>query len=259
MYLKKGKFYYGHTVNLSNYIDFKEGAGPNLVARVDVGEYSLTDFCNKVASALNAAGALDYTVTVNRTTRIITISASGNFTLLGSTGLNIGFGLFNLMGFDAVDTSSAASHAGNFASGSEWVPQFWPQSNVDFENNQAPIDGSVKQSTNGTVEAVRFGIKKIMEANFSYITDYGLDPSNGIIDNNQNGISEARAFLEYATTKADLEFMPDRDAPDVFVKCLLESTQESPDGLGFRLKELYSQGLTGFYETGVLKFRKVEG
>jgi hypothetical protein len=257
MYLKKGKFYYGHTVNLSNYIDFKEGAGSPLAARVDVGEYSLTDFCNKVATALNGTGTLDYAVTVDRATRLITISASGPFTLLGATGANIGFGLFNLMGFLNVDTSSATSHVGDFASGSEWVPQFWPQSGVSFENQQIPIDGSVKQSTSGIVEAVRFGVKKVMEANFQYITNIGM-PTGAPIDNDQQGIENARAFLEYVTTKADIEFMSDKDLPSTFVKCLLEKTPESQDGLGFRLKEMYSQGLTGMYETGIISFRQIE-
>jgi acylphosphatase len=253
-----GKFYYGHTVGTSNrYIDFKEGAGPDLVATIDVGEYSLTDFIDKVSVALNNAGADTYTVTVNRTTRIITITSTGSFTLLCNTGVNSGQSAFSLLGFDAVDTGSASTHSGDFATGSEWVPQYKPQDNVDFDNNQMHIDGTVKQSTDGTVEAVKFGTKKIMEANYKFITNTQQSSSSPIL-NDTSGVDNARAFLEYAVTKADLEFMADKDDPDTFTKCILESTSEDKDGLSFKLKEQYSQGLVGYYETGLLKFRKIE-
>ncbi len=252
-----GKFYYGHAVtNLNRRIDFKEGAGPALMATVDIGEYTLTDFLDAVSAALNLAGALIYTVTVDRSTRIITISATGSFTLLASSGSSIGQDPFNLMGFNAVDTSSATSHVGDFASGSEWVPQYMPQENVEFENNQMHIDGTVKQSTDGTVEAVKFGTKKIMECNYKFITDIQQSANSPIL-NNLDGVLNARTFLEYATTKADLEFMPDKNDPSVFTKCLLESTAEDKDGLSFKLKEQYSEGLVGYFQTGLLKFRKI--
>lgn len=252
-----GKFYYGHTVtNLNRRIDFKEGAGPDLMATVDIGEYSLTDFLDAVSSALNLAGSETYTVTVDRTTRLITISATGSFTLLAGSGISVGQDLYNLLGFNQSDTSSASSHIGDFSSGSEWVPQYLPQDNIEFDNNQIHIDGTVKQSTDGTVEAVKFGVKKIMEVNYKFITDI-QQSSNSPVLNDQDGVLNARTFLEYATTKADLEFIPDKNNPDVFAKCLLESTNEDKDGLSFKLKEQYSKGLVGYFETGLLKFRKI--
>lgn len=52
----KSKFYYGHTIDSdNNLLDFKEGAGTELTATLNVGEYSLTDFVTEVARALNAA------------------------------------------------------------------------------------------------------------------------------------------------------------------------------------------------------------
>lgn len=258
MILTYGKFYYGHSVTTTNrYLDFKEGAGPDLVATIDAGEYSLTDFCNKVSIALNNAGALTYTVTVNRITRIITISATGAFTLLCATGTNAGQSIWSLLGFDAVDTGSSATQVGDFASGSEWIPQYMPQDSVEFDNNQMHIDGTVKQSTDGTVEAVKFGTKKIMECNYKFITNT-LQTSNSPILSDVSGVENARAFMEYAVTKADLEFIPNKNDPSVFTKCILESTAEDKDGLSFKLKEQYSQGLVGYYETGLLKFRKIE-
>lgn len=250
------KFYYGHTVDETNYaLDFKEGAGSELNANVEIGEYTLTDFASAVSNALNETGALTYTVSVNRTTRIITISASGSFTLLASTGSRVGIGIWSLLGF-SVNTSSASSHAGTIASGSEWIPQFKPQDFVDFQDQQSSVDGVKRESANGSVEAISFGNRQIMDANFTFITDIGQS-SNAVITNDASGVSNARTFLEYATTKADLEFIPDKNSPSTFTKCILESTSESKDGLGFKLKELYARGLPGYYETGVLKFRKV--
>jgi hypothetical protein len=70
-------------------------------------------------------------------------------------------------------------------------------------------------------------------------------------------VSDARTFLAYAVTKADLEFIPDVSSASVFTKCILESTDADSNGLGFKLKEMYSQGLVGYYETGLLKFRQI--
>jgi hypothetical protein len=39
---------------------------------------------------------------------------------------------------------------------------------------------------------------------------------------------------------------------------MLESTPEDAKGLKYKLKELYGQGLPGYFETGVLKFRVLE-
>lgn len=250
-------FIYGHTVTQNNrYLDFKEGAGPELTAVVDIGEYSFTDFLNAVARALNAAGALTYTVTANRTTRVITISASGNCTLLGATGTNVGRGLWSLMGFSAADTASASTHNGSSASGSLWEPQFKGQDFVDFQDQQDALEGTVRQSASGKVEAVKFGNKKIMDVNFKFITDIAQSPLSPIT-HDASGVTNARSFLEYAISKADLEFIPNKSDMDTFTKCILESTPESKDGIGFKLKEQYAQGFVGYYETGLLKFRQL--
>lgn len=256
MITTKCKFYYGHTITESNqYIDFKEGAGSEIFATVPIGEYSLTDFCTAVSNALNLAGALNYTVSLNRTTRIITIAADGAFTLLASTGTRVNVSAYSLLGFSA-DTTSATSHTATSASGSVWEPQFLPQDFVDFENNQMAVDGSTKQSASGKVEAVKYGTKKLMECNFKFITDI-FQGSKSPIANAATGVSDARTFLEYAVTKADLEFIPDVSDASVFTKCILDSTEADQNGLGFKLKELYSQGLVGYYETGLLKFRQI--
>lgn len=250
------KFYYGHTIDEDNYwLDFQEGANPVVAAQINIGEYTLTDFTTQVASAMNLVGDFDYTVTVNRDTRIITVSSTGSFELLPVTGVNASKSVFGLLGFSA-DTGQATSHVATAASGSVWTPQYKAQDFVDFQDQQAAVDGVSRQTTSGKVESVRFGTTETMEAKFTFITDI-LQRTGCPIESDPIGVANARDFLEYATTKADLEFIPDRDDSSTFVKCLLESTDASSDGLGFKLQELYSRGLVGYYDTGLLKFRKI--
>lgn len=261
----KSKFYYGHTIDSdNNLLDFKEGTGTELTATLNVGEYSLTDFVTEVARALNAAAdTLVFTVSVNRTTRIITIAATGAFTILGATGTHVGNDCLSLVGFAAADTSSSASHAGTSASGSVWSPQWTIQNYVSFDDNVSSVDGIVRESTSGVIEAISFGRRYIMEANFKYITDVKQGPMSSAnasmeLEDDSSGVSNARDFLTYAITKAPIEFIPDRSDASTYETCILESTPESQNGLAFKLKELYSVNLSGYYETGILTFRRVE-
>jgi hypothetical protein len=77
------------------------------------------------------------------------------------------------------------------------------------------------------------------------------------IETDLSGVSNLRSFMEAITLKSTIEFIPDRDNPTLFTKCLLESTRSSRDGTGFQLKEQYGMGLPGFYETDTLRFREV--
>jgi hypothetical protein len=253
------KFYYGHTITDANrFINFKENGGTEQTAILNIGEYSLTDFCTEVARALNGStAAFDYGCSVNRSTRFVTITCTGgNVQFLPVTGSQAGSSAFSLIGIVA-DTSNAGSHTGTVASGSEWAPQFKAQDYVSFEDNQKAVDGVVRKTTSGKVEAVSFGVEKIMECNFRFITNIFM-PSGHFILSDSAGYENAREFLKYAITKADLEFMPNVDDVNTFNKCLLESTPDSPEGLGFKLRELYSIGLPEYYETGILRFRLID-
>lgn len=249
------KFYYGFTITSENcFIDFKEGTDPDLEAVLTQGEYSFDEFIIEVSRALNAASALTYTVSINRTTRYITITTSSNFKLLGATGVNNAASALPLMGFSA-DTSLNTTQTGS-AAGYEWIPQFLAQDYVDFEDNQTAVESSIKQSATGDVQAFRFGTKKIMECRFKYITDR-IQRVGSPIANDSSGVANARDFLAYAVTKATVDFIPDVDDPDTFIECILESTDVDSNGMGFKLKEQYGEGLPGYYETGILKFRKL--
>lgn len=254
MILTDCKFFYGWEVTPTNkYIDFNE-AGTDFVAILTEGVYSSAEFIAEISRAMNLAGAYDYTVSFDRSVRSISISGSSVFSIKPQTGANVAVSAFPLMGF-TIDAGPASLISGS-ASGSEWVPQFKAQSFVDFEDNQSAVDGSVKQAANGTIQAFRFGTKKIMECNFKFVTNVYQSAGNPIA-NNQSGVSDCRNFLIYATKKAPLEFMPDKNSPSSFSVCVLESTDVDSMGLGFKLKEMFSQGLVGYFETGLLKFRKV--
>ena len=51
-------FYYGFLITKDNqYIDFNEG-GPNLLATLNIGDYTFEEFCTELQNALNLSGTL---------------------------------------------------------------------------------------------------------------------------------------------------------------------------------------------------------
>jgi hypothetical protein len=251
------KFYFNYEITQdNNAIDFKEGAGPELQATIAVGSYSLTDFLDAIAAALNDAGALTYTVAVNRVTRIITISTTSTFSLLVSSGSRIGTGAWSAMGFSGADRTAASTYAGNLAAGSEYVTQFILQSHVATDDSIAAAEGTVNSSASGKVEVYRFGENRFMECNLMYATNRAL-PTGSRIRNDASGLSKLRIFMQFLITKGPVEFMPNEDDEATFETLMLESTPDDKNGISYKLKELYGKGLPGFYETGILKFRRV--
>ena len=250
-------FYYGHTIDETNqFLGFKEGAGLEIKATLNVGDYSLTDFATEVVRAMNEVGSLDYSYSINRSTRIITIIGSGNFTLLAGSSAYLGSSCWPLLGFSS-DTTSAGSHSATSASGLVWIPQMKAQSYVPFEHQISSVDGVVKKSASGEIEAVSYGKEYIADMEFMFITDV-IQNNDCILKSDANGVANALDFLGYITEKKTIEFNPDLNNPSVFYKCVLDRTAESQDGLSFKLKEMYSRGLPGYYETGILKFRLVQ-
>ncbi len=248
------KFYYGHNVTSGNSkLDFKEGSGSELTATLNVGDYSLTEYGTELQRALNAAGALTYTVTIDRATRYITIAATGSFTLLAATGTNIGNGVWTLAGFTASDVTGT-SLTGTAGSGSEFKPQFFLQKYISFDDQESASYSSVAKAAGGTVEVVSFGTENFMNAEIAYQTNI-TQQAGSIVEDQTNGLDNLRTFMQYITAKRKIEFIPDRDAVG-YTKCLLESTPSSGDGTGFVLNE-YLGSLPGFFSTGTLRFRKV--
>lgn len=248
------KIYYGHTVDeTNNAIDFKEGV-PELNATLNTGEYTLEDYATEVERALNVAGALTYVVTVNRSTRRLTISAGAVFSLLISSGSRVGTTAFTMMGFTGADLTGLSSYTGNAASGSSFSTQFILQDHVPSSNFIRSIDATVNKAASGRVEVFRYGTERFIEFSLKFITNI-VQPSGGPIRNSATGVADTLALMDYLVTKAPVEFMPDESAPGTFQNVFLESTPEDSKGVGYKLKELYDRGLPGYFETGVLRFR----
>jgi hypothetical protein len=153
------------------------------------------------------------------------------------------------------DLTGASTYDGSEDTGEQYYPQFWLQSYVDRLNSQKSYDPTVNKTPSGRVEVVRFGLQQFFEMDVKFITDLPMD--GHVIKNNQNGLSDAQDFFEFASQKFKFEFIPDVDDPNTFYKVLLESFPGFTDGTGFKLKETIAQNLPNFYETGVFVLRVV--
>lgn len=250
-------FYYGQEVTSFSFaFDFNEGAG-ELQATIPIGSYTLSEIATELQTQLNSVGTLTYQVTVNRVTRVITISADGNFSILRGTGTRAGQGVYPVIGFSgSTDLSGSSSYVADGPSGSEYRPQFILQDHVSTDNQREFIDPSINEAASGEQEIIRFGTRRFLDCNIKFSTNI-FQPSGAPILNQANGVANLRAFMEYATEKLKIEYMPDVNTRGTFEKLILESTPESRDGTNFKLKEMYSMNLAGYFETGVLRFRKV--
>lgn len=247
-------FYYGYDITPDNiFMNFNEG-GSELTATLAIGSYSFTGLAEKIETALNAAGALTYTVTANRVGRTYTIAATGTFSLLASTGSQVATSPWSLIGF-STDQSGASTYTGT-VSGSSYTPQFILQDYIPTTNWRSASQSTVNKTASGRVELIKFGDEEFMQCNFKWITDIA-QPSGGPITNSASGVQLFRDFAAHLITKAPVEFMPDTAVRTTFETLLLDSTPDSKDGTGFKLKELYDQGLPGYYESGAYVFRVV--
>ena len=104
---------YYNVKNGYNKIDFNEGAG-ELNATLTSGNYSINDLQTEIKTQMEAVGVNTYTVTYSSVSMKLTITSSGNFTLLNSTGTNSSDKFKYMIGFDNNDSSSSLSHTGPF-------------------------------------------------------------------------------------------------------------------------------------------------
>jgi hypothetical protein len=251
------KFNYGQTITTDNQtICFKEGVSTTeLFGVIPVGDYTLGEFAQVVSDALNDAGALTYTVSLERGNNKLTISATGTFKLLCLTGSN-SRSAWEIMGFsESADRTGASSYEANSASGSEYCPQFLLQSYVPPENYVESVEATINESADGRVEVVRFGTRNFIEMDIKFITNLSMD--NSVIRNNPTGLQDARDFFNYISQKKRFEFVPDLVNPNTFYKVILEKFPGDSKGTGFKLMELISENLPDIYETGVLTLRVV--
>lgn len=253
MIFTHSKFYYGFTVTAENQnLDFNEG-GSELTAVLNIGTYTLTQFALEIARAFNTAGDRTYTTSVNRSIRAIMISADGTFSLLVSSGSHIGTTGYTLSGFTGADLTSGTTFTG-VSAGIEYSTQYKVQSYTAPEDFKDVTYGSVNLAASGDVEVVTFGDLRYMEADLQYVNDYDHGDFN-LIRSHTDGIEQLRALMDYLTTLAPVEFMPDENDANTFISVRLEKTTDDPKGLKYKLKEQYTRNLPGYWNTGVLTFR----
>lgn len=263
MIFTHSSFYYGHVLSENNlYLSFREPFDTDTsekIAELNVGDYSLSEFVDELARALNARGAQEYTVTIDRTTRIITISASQVFELLISSGNTVAISVFGLAGFSGSDLTGLTTYEATQASGKEYFPQFKLQSYVDLRDNIRKSQASVNESASGIPEIVSFGKIREMECDILFATDIdqGDEKLGSPIRTNLTGVQDLRDFVEAITDKNTIEFIPNRNDPDTFNKMILESSEDSGEGIKIQVKEIRTSGMTGYYKTGKLVFREV--
>jgi hypothetical protein len=254
--LTRSKFYFGVQIDSDNNIlDIDEGSGSFSVT-LAVKAHSPSEIATALASALNSSGSLTYTVTLNRTTRILRITASGTFSIRRATGPNSASNIYSRLGFaGSGDLTGLMQYDGNSGVGYEFYPQFYLLDYVPLEHNIRSVKASINETGSGAVEVIRFGTKRYLEFSIEFITNQKFI-STDIWTSNPSGIEDALNFMDYAIQKSTIEFMP--DALDVarYSKVLLESTESDQSGTGFKLIEMLDYG-TGMYRTGRLVFREV--
>jgi hypothetical protein len=251
-------FVYGHTITDENkFINIDEGSG-EISIEVEIGSFTLDGFVNAIAVAINSNPDVvnEYTATVNRSTRVITISSDANFDILVDTGTQSESSAFPLMGFTNGDLTGQQSYSGNEQSGSYFEPQLYLQKYIDFADNVKTTQANVNKTASGLVEVVSYGTVRYMECLITLQTNIE-QAKESELKNDPSGYDNLRSFMLYCITKAPIEFIKDINTPDEYTDCLLERTDRSSDGVDFRLKELYSRGLVGYFDSGSLVFREL--
>lgn len=251
------KFYYGITISIDNCkMDFDEGGG-ELTATLNYGTYTPEEIADEVATQLNAAGSFTYTCTFDRSTKLLTITSSSSVEMLFNTGSNAVESAYETLGFDTSADDTDTSFVATSAVCSEYAPQYILQSYVPYEHFIEQESPTVNETVTGKQELITFGDTYMTRFNITFITDIA-QPSGGPIVNNASGVAAAIDFLSWLSKKNKVEFMEDKDTASGYINLVLDSSAVSKNGTTMRLKELYDKGLTGYYESELLTFRKVD-
>lgn len=254
----KSAFIYDFVIDSeSTFLNFDEGIG-ELTAELDPGSYSMTDMATEVARAMNLVGTLEYTVTVDRATRVFTISSTATFDLLTNSGSNVGLSGWSVIGFDTTsDKTGASSYDGDNSAGKLFKPQIELQEYVSFNDWQGFASSSVNESASGETEIYSLGSRLFSEFNIRFQNNGLAGGKGNSIDFDSLGVDNLRDFMSFAITKGPIEFMEDRsDLNTLTATMILERTPASSNGTEFKLRELVNQNLVGYFDSGKLKFRK---
>lgn len=253
---KYSAFNYGHTINNANrYINFSEGGSP-ILATLPIGSFTLGEVPDLLASALNNVGGQEYTVTLDRPTRTLTISAPGNFELLVATGSNTPQSFFTLAGFSIGngDRTGSNSYTGDSPSGSQYITQTPLKNFINFNENKEKIDSVIRTTNNGLVEVISYGTLEKATFDLPFITN---EVPQKFIRETATGKDELEAFMDYCIGKNPVEFLEDyREI--AFTPCILDKAPGYSKGDGYKLRSLVTKKLKGYYELNGIVFRKIE-
>lgn len=249
-------FYYGTKVTRENRaLDFSEDGGSSEIqASLNIGDYTLEDFALEIKRAMRVAGSLSYEVTVNRNTRVITISAPSPFLLLTDTGTRSTEAIWALAGFSTgTDYTGASTYSGASGAGFEYRCQYPVDGYVAAEDNPTRENATFTVTPTGIGQMISFADSARVEMDIRLITNL-TTIRNTPFYANASGVSAFRTFMNYLIDKNKVEFIPDVSDRSNYVKVFLEATQEDKDGYSYTLKNM---GTPNIYRSGDLTFRKV--
>lgn len=246
-------FFYGTLVTSENYaIDFDEG-GPELNASLTKGSYTLTEYAAEVQRALREAGNLLYSVSFNRLTRKLTVSAPSTFNLRTNTGSRAISSAFTMIGFSLIsDHTGLSSYLAENQVGKEYITQMPVDKYVAPEHSIVKEGATVNTSVTGVTQIVHFGEGSRPKMNIRGITNK-LGMTMPVWYENANGVANALDFYNFLINKNKIEFMPDKDQKNTFYKLFLESSDADKSGIELELQNMAPD----WYQTGLLVFRKV--
>ena len=249
---KNSRFFYNTSVTrFIAALDFDEGGG-EIQATLEAGNYSLTEYAAELQRAMRAAGSQDYVVTINRATRVMTISAPNPFSLLVDTGSRSATGVWGTIGAGAADLTGSNTYTMAGGTGKQYDLQYYAREYTATEHSIELEDAAVSSTPLGLAQVASFGDGSRIPMNITLITNKTGLKNVGFVEN-PTGVVDFMDFIKYAMTKGRLEFMADKTVPATFVKCYLEATAQDRDGRKFQLQNMAPD----FYESGRLIFRKV--
>lgn len=250
----RSKFYFGvEILPGQTFVDFNDGT--NVTAELAPRSYALSRIIQELQRVLNDASTLNFSVTVNRVTRICTISANANFTLRLATGPNAANSALRALGFtQGTDLTGASSYQGAVPVGIEYKPQFFLLDYRPSTSRQEAVEATVNETGSGKAEIVKYGSRKFVGLTIDFVTNQVM-PTGSYIESDSQGYEKLVEFLQWCIDKKEVEFMSDRDDVATFEVLQLESTAVSNLGIGYEIQE--KAQYPDFFTSGALRFRVI--
>lgn len=247
-------FCYGFDINVTNQtLAFKtQAGGTEYVVYLDQGNYTLTKLLAHIKSKMEIADPLhtftvwvDRSIDSGRSMRVHISTDATHLDLLFSSGTAANATVGTLLGFLSSDYTGATSYAASSNPGTILIPEMPIYDYLGPDQNFVN-DGVKSVSASGVKETLVFAQMRFIQGQWKYITNnFG-----------QTQLSEWTSFMKYATQQKKFEIVPSIfEDFNIFYEVTLEATPEDQNGMAFKFKQMRSDGLYRFYDTGLLKFR----